>query len=249
MHLVAPFEILVYISNGPASLSGFGSHIAGEGRMTLEKKKSQADQTVERLRQLVLSNDYLPGQPLRQTEIAERLGVSRTPVREALKELAVEGLVEISPTGRTVVASIDPAMIKEYYEVRCQLEIWMLKLAIPVITSEQLDQAYETNEKMAACDESEWGRLNLQFHRTLSSPANKPHTLTLIEDLNASYTLRLSSMTKSLRDYDRSLRDHREIIEACRKRDVQGACDRMESHILLNSHALIERLAAVQANT
>lgn len=217
--------------------------------MTLEKKKSQADQTVERLRELVLSNDYVPGQPLRQTEIAELLGVSRTPVREALKELAVEGLVEISSTGRTVVASIDPDMIKEYYEVRCQLEIWMLKLAIPVITPEQLDQAYELNEKMATCDETEWGQLNFEFHRALSGPANKPHTLALIEDLNASCTERLFSLTKSLRNYDRSLRDHRDIIEACRKGDVQGACDRMESHILLNSHALIERLAAVQANT
>ncbi|MCG7625176.1 GntR family transcriptional regulator [Epibacterium sp. Ofav1-8] len=217
--------------------------------MTLEKKKSQADQTTERLRELVLSNDYVPGQALRQTELAELLGVSRTPVREALKELATEGLVEISPTGRTVVASIDPAMIKEYYEVRCQLEIWMLKLAIPVLTAEQLDQAFEINEKMANCNEAEWSQLNFEFHRALSSPANKPHTLLLIEELNASYTERLLSLTKSLRDHDRSLRDHRDIIEACHKGDVQGACDRMESHILLNSHALIERLVAVQANT
>lgn len=216
--------------------------------MTSEKKKSQTGQTVERLRELVLSNRYAHGQPLRQTEIAEFLGVSRTPVREALKELAVEGLVEITPTGRTLVASIDPALIKEYYEIRCQLELWMLGLAIPVMTPEQLEQASAINEKMASCDEDEWEALNHRFHRTLCGPANKPHTLALIEDLSAGSMARLRSLTKSLRNRERSLRDHREIIDACRKGDVQCARDRLESHILLNSHALIERLAAVQAN-
>ena len=213
-----------------------------------EKKKSQTDQTVELIRELVLGNRYTPGQSLRQTELAEMLGVSRTPVREALKELAVEGLVEITPTGRTIVASIDPALIKEHYEIRCQLELWMLGLAIPVMTTEQLDRADEINEKLAICGEDEWKTLNNQFHRVLCAPANKPHTLALLEDLNVGAMARLHSLTKSLRNTERSIRDHREIVDACRKGDTQTAQDRLESHVLLNSNALIERLAAAQAN-
>ncbi|KIN78944.1 GntR family transcriptional regulator [Sulfitobacter mediterraneus] len=217
--------------------------------MESQKKKRAAGQTVDRLRELVLGNTFSDGEALRQTEIAELLGVSRTPVREALKELAQEGLVQIGPTGRTVVAGVDLKLIREYYEIRCQLEMWMLRLAIPVMTDAHIQKASEINQKMLTCQPDEWPKLNFEFHKILCGPANKPHTMALIEDLYMGSITRLRSPMRMFRNPDRSVRDHNQILQACRNQDVQGACDRLESHILLNSHALIEHLSALQANS
>ncbi len=214
---------------------------------TMESKKQLASQTAERLKQLILDEHFGLGEPLKQTEIAEILGVSRTPVREALKLLEQEGLVTISATGRTTVAPVDPDYLQELYEIRCQLEMWLIELAIPLQTAADLEKAREINEKLAVCTPDEWSALNREFHHILCRPANKPHTLAMIDNLYNSYNVRLRKPIHDLRNVQRSLRDHKELLAACAARDVEAARDRIESHILLSSHALIERLRATQS--
>ncbi len=212
-----------------------------------DAKTNAADQTINRLRQLILNNTYSMGAPLRQAEIADTLGVSRTPVREALRTLAQEGLVDISPTGRTTVAKIDPEILQERFEIRCQLEMWMLELAIPVMTQADLDKAEAINEKLANCAQEDWGQLNYEFHSALYAPANKPLALSMVKDLYNGARVRLRNPIYSARNVERSLRDHKELIAFCAAGDLQGACDRLESHIILHSLALLERLRAMQS--
>jgi|GEM_PF-1269199 len=210
------------------------------------RKTNAADQTVDRLRALILNDTYPMGAPLRQAEIADNLGVSRTPVREALKTLAREGLVEITPTGRTCVAKVDPNIIRERFEIRCQLELWMLELAIPVMAESDLAKAEAINAAMASCAREDWGELNFRFHGALYGPANKPLALAMVKDLYNGSRARLRNPIYSARNVERSLRDHKELIALCAAGNVQAACDRLESHIILHSLSLLERLRAMR---
>lgn len=87
------------------------------------ERLSMAGQVANALRNLIISGDYAQSQPLRQEEIAQRLGVSRIPVREALQLLEAEGLIENVPYKGAVVASLSADEIEEYFDIRANLEI------------------------------------------------------------------------------------------------------------------------------
>lgn len=216
---------------------------------TNENKQKTAELVAARLRDDILSDKLLEGETVAQADIAKKFGVSRTPVRDALKILAGEGLVQITSTGRTLVTKVLPEEIQEIYEMRCQLEKWVLSLAIPVMTEEDFAAARECSELMRQCTESEWSELNARFHSILYRPANKPATLKLLNELSQTINLRANKPIYKVRNTARSLREHDELIDLCEKGDILTACDRLESHIIMNAHALIERLKAVHAKS
>jgi len=98
---------------------------------------------VEALREKILRGEYPEGAPLRQDTLAAELGVSRIPVREALRQLEAEGLVTFVPHFGAVVSSLSLSEIKELFELRALLETDLLRRAIPRIREEDLDRADE----------------------------------------------------------------------------------------------------------
>jgi len=187
------------------------------------------------------------GAQVSQEDLAARLGVSRTPVREALRVLANEGLVTVTKTGRTIVAPIDPQEIQEHFEIRARLETWMLSLAIPVLTDQDTYEAEQLLEELQTADDADWSELNLAFHRLLYRPANRPAMLEMVDQIYRKISRRLSRTIYGARDTERSMREHREILSLCVARDVQGATDRLESHIMRNGQAVVDRLRAIAA--
>ncbi|MGH7460513.1 MAG: GntR family transcriptional regulator, partial [Longimicrobiales bacterium] len=97
--------------------------------------------TAEALREKILHGDYAEGAPLRQDALAAELGVSRIPVREALRQLEVEGLVTFSPHVGAIVSTLSLDEISELFELRAVLETELLKRALPKLTPEILDRA------------------------------------------------------------------------------------------------------------
>ena len=105
------------------------------------QRQTIASMAVEALRERILRGDYPDGEPLRQDALADELGVSRIPVREALRQLEAEGLVTFSPHRGAVVSSLSLAEIEELFELRAEIECDLLRRAIPKTTKEQLDRA------------------------------------------------------------------------------------------------------------
>src|SRR3982751_2703327 len=105
------------------------------------QRQTTASMAVEALRERILRGDYPEGEPLRQDALAEELGVSRIPVREALRQLEAEGLVTFSPHRGAVVSSLSLDEIDELFELRAAIESDLLRRAIPKMTKEQLDRA------------------------------------------------------------------------------------------------------------
>src|SRR5437763_1719288 len=147
-----------------------------------------ADQVYERLREQIVTGSRAPGDRVDPTEVADELGVSRTPVREAILRLDAEGLVERLPYRGVVVSAIDPAGVAEVAALRLQLETLAARTAVPRLTDADLARMHELHgrlgQEMAGADAQESFRaLNREFHLTLYRAAGAPLLLRHIEEL------------------------------------------------------------------
>src|SRR3954453_8371035 len=126
----------------PSSMALYSAPPApARGRAVPIQRQTIASMTVEALRERILRGDYPEGEPLRQDALAEELGVSRIPVREALRQLEAEGLVTFSPHRGAVVSTLSLDEIEELFQLRADIECDLLQRAIPKMTAEQLDRA------------------------------------------------------------------------------------------------------------
>jgi DNA-binding GntR family transcriptional regulator len=198
----------------------------------LPVKRTIADQVAELIRQRILGGQLKGGQPIRQEHLAAELGVSRIPLREALKQLAAEGFVAITSHKGAVVAELSVAEVEELFEIRQKLESWLLRLAIPAMTERDfaaLDAIVEEQRRPDILPR--WGDVNWRFHEILYLPAGRPITLKLLKNIHDKIDryLRLEVTMRS--GFDRALREHDGLIAACRSRDVPAAVALLERHI------------------
>ena len=147
------------------------------------QKMTAAEKAAEEIKALILSGEIAQGSALKQEELATRLGISRTPIRDAIRLVAQEGMVELKSTGRAVVSLVGADELMEYFEIRSRLEGWLFQLAIPVMQPEDFQRTEGILNQMRDCDDEEWSRLNLEFHKSLYLPANRPFIMQTFEQL------------------------------------------------------------------
>ena len=209
----------------------------------LPVKRTIADQVAELLRQRILSGKLKGGQPIRQEHLAAELGVSRIPLREALKQLAAEGFVTIASHKGAVVAELSIQEMEELFDLRVKLETWLLQLAIPAMTDRDLAGLEKNMEDQRRPDIlPRWGEINWRFHEIMYLPANRPITLKLLKNIHDKIDryLRLEVTMRS--GFDRALREHDGLIAFCRSRDVAAAVSLLERHIRDTARGLVASL-------
>ncbi|MCL6263120.1 GntR family transcriptional regulator [Craterilacuibacter sp. RT1T] len=194
------------------------------------------------LRQRILAGEWSDGRQLRQEALSRELGMSRVPIREALRQLETEGLVTIVENKGAVVSQLSLPEIVELLHVRVLLECDALMTAIPRQTSTDLAKAeallaqFETalrDEDIAA-----WGILNARFHLELYRAAGQPQILAIIEQLH-NRTDRYTRMQILLTGFsDRAHHEHNQLLELCRKKDSVSATAFLRQHILHAQEAL-----------
>ena len=149
-------------------------------------RKTTTELVADVLRDRILSGDIPPGEPLRQELFAEELGVSRIPVREALRLLSAEGLVDTIAHRGAFVTMLSRAEVQEFFELRLRLEPWILREAIPLLEETDLSQASDVVARMDAAEPRQWGQLNWQLHEHLYRAARRPAALGMIRALHES---------------------------------------------------------------
>ncbi len=209
----------------------------GRPKSTAIPRQSLAAAVVERLREKILSGELQEGEQLRQEAIAAEFEISRIPVREALSHLAGEGLVKIIGNRGAVVAALSPGEIMQLFETRAVLEKYMLRLAIPHITDEDLQKAEDIlvrYEKSLEHDSEvkSWGRWNWSFHSALYAPANRSVMLSFLDTLNMQCDRYTRLHLIVTRDLHRAGKAHRELLEVCRTRNPEAAADAVWRHIM-----------------
>ena len=222
-----------------------GSKPAGSAapRIMPIHRQTVAGMTVEALRERILRGDYPEGEPLRQDALADELGVSRIPVREALRQLEAEGLVTFNPHRGAVVSSLSLEEIHELFELRADIESDLLRRAMPLMTREQLDRATEVldefQDALNAGEASRWGPLNWHFHSALYAPANRNFTMGVLQKLHHHSDRYFRMQVLLAHGGARANEEHRAIAAAVKNQDVALACQLLRSHILGAGSSLI----------
>lgn len=212
------------------------------------RRQTLTGMTADSLRERILRGHFPEGEPLRQDAIADELGVSRIPVREALRQLEAEGLVTFNPHRGAVVSTLSLDEIIELFELRADIEGDLIRRAVPQLTREDDTRASELLDlyeaTLAAGQIERWGELNWKFHSTLYSRANRRLTLGIVNTLHQQSDRYLRMQLSLTRGETRAQREHRAIAAAARKRDAGKASQLMRDHILSAGRSLVEFLAS-----
>jgi len=194
-------------------------------------RSTAVEMVVVDLRQRILSGELAPGTPLRQEALAEELGVSRIPLREAVRLLSSEGLVDLQPHRGAYVMPLSTDEVREFFELRVQLEPWLLRLAIPNQMEADLQQAEALVDVMENVAAGEWSRLNWCLHEALYRPANRPFALNIVRTLHEKSERYLNHRIISIPQRIQARREHLALITLCRSGDVEAAIAELGRHI------------------
>jgi DNA-binding GntR family transcriptional regulator len=220
--------------------------LATQGATAHIARQTVSGQVLEALRDRILSGAYPEAEPLRQDALAAELGVSRIPIREALRQLEAEGLVAFSPHCGAVVSSLSVSEIEELFELRGLVESELIREAVPLLTPDDMARAdtildaYESAFERR--DIGEWGALNWRYHSTLLSAADRPLTLGILHRLHNQsdrYTRMQLALTHG---EDRASGEHRQIAAAVRAGDAAQASELLRRHIVDAGRSLTEFL-------
>ena len=194
-----------------------------------------ADKIYHVVKKGIIYQEYQPGARLVDQEIADRLCVSRTPVREAINRLAAEGLVLVLPRRGVFVMELSEKDIKEIYEVRESLEVLAIRLAIPVLSEENIQTLEEISSQyqtaMLTDDNLTCYDLDRQFHDQLVKASGNCLLVDMYKALSGKIQI---SRWKHCRDHERtekSLLEHGLILQALQNRDADETILRLREHI------------------
>lgn len=198
----------------------------------MSKRATATARTVDRLRRLIIEGELHPGEALRQDDLASRLGVSRTPLREAIVQLQAEGLVVNHPHRGAVVFKPTAADLREIYEIRVLLETNLIRDAAQYVTPETTAELEELIEKMdRASNPWEFATLNRDFHLKIYTCSHKKHTIELVKGLRLKASPYVTILAGGPGKAS-AQQDHREILDAVRNQDGKLAASLTKAHLL-----------------
>ena len=195
-----------------------------------------SDRAMHQLRERILGGEYAPGERLGEVELAEKYGLSRTPVREALRRLAAEGLVDITTNKGARVVEYPPQDLEYIFMIRAHVEGLAARAAAQTATTADIDRldhiATVLKDHAEAGNLDEVYRLNAEYHATLNGLAGSPVVSTTVGTL-----IHASVLQRTLHAFDdaamrRSVNHHLEIVAALRARDGDWAEAVMHAHLL-----------------
>lgn len=196
-------------------------------------KHTLADQVYERIRAAIFGGEFEAGMELNQVEVAKLFGVSRVPVREALRRLQAEKLLSANPYQRYVVSLLSQEQMFELHDIRAELEAFGIRrtLAAPAdVRRRRIADATEVLRRMRhGMSPKKWMEADREFH--LAVHGRETAVSGLIEDLRDRGHRYLQVADVSERRIDEVLREHRELLNALRKGDEQAALAVMHTHI------------------
>lgn len=197
-----------------------------EFKLQLDELKPLRDRIASLIRESILKGKLRPGERLMEIDVANSLGISRTPLREAFLQLESEGFVKVIPRKGAIVSETSPDDAQETYEIKGALEALAAKLAANKITKKEIEDLIKLNERMRKIsqskqkDYSEFLELNSAFHKIINSSSGNQKLIKMIENLRHQtfrYNFIFLSLQSNLKD---SVQDHDKIINALKKKDA-----------------------------
>ena len=203
---------------------------------TLEyQEQSLGSQIFNRIRDDILSGNYTPGEELKEATLGKQLGVSRTPVREALRQLDLEGLVEIAPNRGAKVIGISRKDVEDIYHMRARLEGLAARKAAEQIKEEELAELEEvillSEFHVKKPESKQMVRLDGRFHEIMYRASGSRMLEHVLTDFLHYVKMARSHSVKTEHRAQESVKEHKRILEAIRQRDGDLAEQLANEHI------------------
>ena len=217
-----------------------------ELEMHMDEYLPLRDVVFNTLRRAILKGELKPGERLMEIALAEKLGVSRTPIREAIRKLELEGLVVMAPRKGAKVASITERDLNDVLEVRKGMEVLAISLACQRITREELEKLDEIEKRFQAQIEAgnltELAEVDVEFHDTIYKATNNQRLVQLLNNLREQmYRYRVEYL-KDIAVRRTLAEEHRSICQALKAKDEKKALDYIRVHIDNQQNAIIRGL-------
>ncbi len=189
------------------------------------------------LREAIYRGILKENEQLLQNQLATRMGVSAIPLREALKQLEIEGLVEFRGRRGAVVSGLTLEDAREIYDMLIWLESGVMKVAFPLISNALIQEEEKLLDEMEKENDTvKWRDMNVLFHSSLYEPADRPLTLDSIGKLRCQVDRYIRNHLDSMRK--ESEEQHRAILEGVKAHDLPRTIAALESHLINTSKDL-----------
>ena len=217
------------------------------------ERRTLHDEVVSRLRAMLVDGRIAPGAKLNERELCERLRVSRTPLREAIKLLAAEGLVDLLPNRGAVAVKLDETDVVHIFEVLADLEGMSGELAARRISDAELGEIKALHYDMLACfarrDLSGYYRINALIHAAINNAARNPLLTKIYRECNArAQSLRFRTNQNEAK-WAFAVKEHEQMIDALEAHDAARLRGIMVEHLLRKRDTVLELMRAGQIET
>lgn len=221
---------------------------------TSSSKEELVEQLAEKINMKIITGEFPPGARLRQEALADEFSVSRTPIREALRRLEVQGAIVHHANRGAVVRSPDIREIREAYEVRAELESLAIELAVKWITDEQIERMKRAQVRMIqafnkplpksrilARKSPNWVEANEEFHSIVLEASRNRRLRQIIENLHVGFIRKvmLSAVAMHGRQMRENIAQHEIILETLERHDATEARRLMRHHIQRSGELLV----------
>lgn len=201
------------------------------------------DQVAKRLRALIQSGQIKPNERLNEVALAERFGISRTPLREAIKILATEGLLELLPNRGAHVARFSETEVDEVLVVIAGLEATAGEVAARKITEAELEKVAALNARMAqayaAGNIAEYFEINVEIHQAIMAASRNQTLAGVYDKLSGRIQQARFAAHKTPEQWEEAMRDHDRMIELLRARDGEALGRLMRRHVLSKKAVIV----------
>ncbi|MCH2096295.1 MAG: GntR family transcriptional regulator [Rhodobacteraceae bacterium] len=213
--------------------------------------QSLPDLIAKDLRERILSDELAEGSAIRQEALAKDYAVSRMPIREALKRLEAEGLVQLTTNRGATVTQHSLDEIGEIFDLRLMLEVDLLSRGVPLMTAEDFDRCQQMLEQMEDSYESDdvaaWGALNWAYHAAFYAKADRGLTHDLLNRINLLCDRYVRMHLSVMEQRDAAKQEHRELLTLAQAGEVSAATDLLTRHIQRTRAELVSLIATKRA--
>ena len=219
-------------------------------RKVIERHQTLREKILESIREAILKGQLKPGEKVAEPELAERFGISRTPIREAFRQLESEGYLTVIPRKGAVVAELSEQDIEEFYAIKSVLEGFAARMAALKMTDKDIEKLETINQKLEQLarqgDVKSFFRVHNEFHELFIRAAGNEKLTELIDQLVMKFNRsRMASLALPGR-MEISVNEHRKIIQAFRERDSEQADNLVKKTAAYGAQVLIQSIAQAE---
>jgi DNA-binding GntR family transcriptional regulator len=213
----------------------------------IERHQTLREKILETIRDAILKGSLKPGERVSEPELAERFGISRTPIREAFRQLESEGYLQVIPRKGAVVASLSERDIEEFYAIKSILEGYAARMAAENLDEKDIERLEAINEKLQKIandgDVKAFFRVHNEFHELFIKAAGNEKLQELINHLLMKFNrLRLASLSQPGR-MEISVQEHKKIIDAFKAHDGEKADNLVRRTATIGAEVLIHNMS------